>query len=274
MAIKFKCPNAACGMVLTVKDEAAGRKGKCPTCGSVVVVPQLQTVSAGDSEGYDLGDSGKPEPVVSPPPVSRSSSNVPRPTGEPYRPPSPVGGSVYDGEVGDGLKSAGPAVRFSAIGLGMSLLGKNFWTWVLASLLGGFAMGGVNVAISVLGIPVQMIMTPVVGAQSAIGAIGLMQMIAMMALLGVVWGGFYRMALRQLDGYQISVSDMFAITNLALKLVLVFVLTGIIVWIGSVMFILPGLVAAGLLMFALPLVVDGGLAPIDSAENQLRNLET
>src|SRR5262245_19850167 len=37
MAIKFKCPK--CGKELTVKDELAGRQGKCPFCKTVVTVP-------------------------------------------------------------------------------------------------------------------------------------------------------------------------------------------------------------------------------------------
>jgi len=35
--IKFKCHG--CNSVMNVKDEAAGRKGKCPQCGNVVLVP-------------------------------------------------------------------------------------------------------------------------------------------------------------------------------------------------------------------------------------------
>jgi len=36
MAIKFNCD---CGRELNVKDELAGKKGKCPTCGRIVEVP-------------------------------------------------------------------------------------------------------------------------------------------------------------------------------------------------------------------------------------------
>src|SRR5262245_27452825 len=39
MAIKFKCPK--CGQELTVKDELAGRQGKCPACKTTITVPSL-----------------------------------------------------------------------------------------------------------------------------------------------------------------------------------------------------------------------------------------
>ncbi len=48
MAITVICP--ACGKALNLKDEFAGKKGKCPACGHVVVVPpkpfELQPVEA------------------------------------------------------------------------------------------------------------------------------------------------------------------------------------------------------------------------------------
>ena len=39
MSIKVKCPNPACNKSMTVKDSWAGKKGKCPACGSVINVP-------------------------------------------------------------------------------------------------------------------------------------------------------------------------------------------------------------------------------------------
>ena len=42
--ISFQCP--ACGKKLKVKDEFAGKKGKCPKCGNVINIPAL-----GEGEG-------------------------------------------------------------------------------------------------------------------------------------------------------------------------------------------------------------------------------
>jgi hypothetical protein len=46
MPIQFQCPNASCGQVLTVKDEYAGRKGRCPSCGTAVDIPAAKPVPA------------------------------------------------------------------------------------------------------------------------------------------------------------------------------------------------------------------------------------
>ncbi len=39
MSIKAKCPNPACGKVLTIKEEYAGKTGKCPACGMSIKIP-------------------------------------------------------------------------------------------------------------------------------------------------------------------------------------------------------------------------------------------
>jgi hypothetical protein len=46
MAIEFDC---ACGKHLKAKDEAAGKRTKCPFCGAVLTVPQLAAVGASTS---------------------------------------------------------------------------------------------------------------------------------------------------------------------------------------------------------------------------------
>ena len=39
--ISFQCPS--CAKKLSVKEELAGKKGKCPQCRSTIVVPGRQT---------------------------------------------------------------------------------------------------------------------------------------------------------------------------------------------------------------------------------------
>ena len=38
MVIEFSCPH--CGRELKLKDEAAGKRGRCPGCRNVITVPQ------------------------------------------------------------------------------------------------------------------------------------------------------------------------------------------------------------------------------------------
>lgn len=64
MPIQAKCPNPACGKVLTVKDEHAGKRGKCPACGGLVSIPGVPVVptfpsppgAAGDQPGPEAGE--------------------------------------------------------------------------------------------------------------------------------------------------------------------------------------------------------------------------
>ncbi len=40
MPIKLKCPNDSCGKVLEMPVEFAGKKGKCPSCGAMFMIPK------------------------------------------------------------------------------------------------------------------------------------------------------------------------------------------------------------------------------------------
>lgn len=51
MPIKVQCPNPVCSQVITVKDEYAGKRGKCPACGSAMMIPS----GSGSRPALDLG---------------------------------------------------------------------------------------------------------------------------------------------------------------------------------------------------------------------------
>src|SRR5437763_8204622 len=63
--IRVKCPNSKCQQTLTVKDEFAGRTGKCPACGTTVQVPATKPQAAKAPAAPEKG-SPKPSPVVNP----------------------------------------------------------------------------------------------------------------------------------------------------------------------------------------------------------------
>jgi hypothetical protein len=46
MPIRVQCPNKSCAKSMTVKDEFAGKTGKCPACGTPVKVPAVAPVPA------------------------------------------------------------------------------------------------------------------------------------------------------------------------------------------------------------------------------------
>lgn len=52
MVIRFKCPK--CSKVISVKDENAGKKGRCPRCKEIVVVPKAEDSEAQPTRGVIL----------------------------------------------------------------------------------------------------------------------------------------------------------------------------------------------------------------------------
>ena len=66
--MKFDCP--ACGKTLNVKDEMAGKKGKCPNCGAKVTVPSAETPDDENWMVAELSEDGDDEYKVAEVPES------------------------------------------------------------------------------------------------------------------------------------------------------------------------------------------------------------
>jgi hypothetical protein len=63
--IKVKCPNASCGITSVVKDEYAGKRAKCPACGTIMSIPNAPAEV--------------PEAAVQAPPPARRAAPPPPP---------------------------------------------------------------------------------------------------------------------------------------------------------------------------------------------------
>jgi hypothetical protein len=63
MPITARCPNAACGKTLKVKDELAGKKVKCPACASVLTIPSANAAPAASAPPAPA----RPKPAAKPP---------------------------------------------------------------------------------------------------------------------------------------------------------------------------------------------------------------
>ena len=88
--IKVKCPNAACGKVLTVKDEYAGKKGKCPDCGKELLIPKAGTSPPAAGSSPPKKEPKQPGPDV--------ASKPPAKTPAPPKPTSPAAERKEDEE--------------------------------------------------------------------------------------------------------------------------------------------------------------------------------
>lgn len=151
-----------------------------------------------------------------------------------------------------------PEVRFGVIGDAWQLYKRHWGMWSIATLIVVLANMVVTGAIaSVLGHGghrhhggYRWPITPIHGFT---------QYISMFAVTGFLLGGMLRMAGNQMRGRAPRVEDLFAVTDTWLDVVLVSILYGAAIFVGSWFCLIPGFIAAGVFMFALPLVVEARL---------------
>src|SRR5690349_1409986 len=75
MAIEFPC--ARCGQLVRTPDSAAGKKGKCPSCGQVQRIPSSETPPPPKPPAQPAAPSASPPPAPSQPPPQKER---PKPT--------------------------------------------------------------------------------------------------------------------------------------------------------------------------------------------------
>ena len=80
MTIRLKCPG--CNNVLTVKDEMAGRVGKCPACQTAIKVPQPTAAASAPP-----AQQAPARPTAAAPPAQQAPA---RPTAAPKAQASPA----------------------------------------------------------------------------------------------------------------------------------------------------------------------------------------
>ncbi len=86
MTIAFTCPS--CGRELKLQDEAAGKRGRCPHCKSVITVPETN-LSQDDLIEIIPIEPPKPAQPPAPLPVARQAPTEPVVQSEPLKPPEP-----------------------------------------------------------------------------------------------------------------------------------------------------------------------------------------
>jgi uncharacterized membrane protein len=179
---------------------------------------------------------------------------------------TPRAGSPPFGSSSPGPPDGSPRVRFEIIGEAWALFQHEMATWVLAVLLYFF----------IVGVPAALCLAPLyykifTTNSATLNADPLVLIGPLLLVYGVLifvvvplsmnlMGGLYRMAIRQLRGESIAVSDLFRITDVLGALVGSMFLVGLAVMaaalLGCVLCGLPGLVVGALLMLTVPLIVD------------------
>ena len=178
---------------------------------------------------------------------------------------------------GPAYQSPGGQISFDVIGEAWNLFKMQMGTWIGAIFIAGILFG------VVYGIGITAMVVPMIAAGAANGGtadVGITAKIVQLVftyavtVIGfILIGGLLRMGIKQVRGENISIGDMFSVTDVLLPLLGTALLTVILGQIGTIMCIIPGFIAYGLTMFALPLVVDqrlGAIAAISQSFNMLK----
>jgi uncharacterized membrane protein len=88
--------------------------------------------------------------------------------------------------------------------------------------------------------------------------------LVLLPLSALLMGGMYRAAFKQLRGGQVGFADLFSARDRLLPLLGAALLHSLLVAIGGMLCVIPGLIVAGLLFFTYPLIVDRKLGVIDA----------
>jgi hypothetical protein len=195
--------------------------------------------------------------------------------------PSPTGSS------GPGaVPASGPAqINFDVIGRAWAVLKPTLGTWVVAFLIYAVIMGVVSGIIgAVLGTSARPLPLPVPGGapgqfpgSAPVPTPNLPLMFVAQLLQFVVLqfliGGLYRMAINQVRSGQLSLGDMFSVTDVLPSLLGAALLSGLATFAGLLLCVIPGLLISGLLMFTIPLVVDQRMGAIEAMSTSWNTLK-
>lgn len=163
-------------------------------------------------------------------------------------------------------------VRFGEwISEGWKMFTSQWKGWVVLSL-GMFGAVIVPMMIYFIFIWVTMIATAGSGASSDASSVWLflivassfLLMLVMLPLSALLTAGMHKAALKQLRGGQVEFKDLFSARDRFLHVLGALLLHGLLVAVGGLICLIPGLIVVGLLFFTLPLIVDRKMGVIEA----------
>jgi uncharacterized membrane protein len=147
-----------------------------------------------------------------------------------------------------------PLIRFSVIGDAWRLYKQHWFVWSLAMLLVIICDSAINGALHSLvkgGAP-----PGTGGFRLFLPATGIVQFAVYTVVTGFLLGGMIRMASNQLRGRAPRIEDLLSVGDVWFDLLLVGLLCGAAIALGTAICVIPGFIIFGLLMLAVPLVVE------------------
>jgi len=73
---------------------------------------------------------------------------------------------------------------------------------------------------------------------------------------GILYAGLFGIAIKQVRGEETSIGDLFGFTDVIGQTIIASIIVSVLMTIGFMLCLIPGIILAGLFMFTLPLVVD------------------
>lgn len=245
MPIDFKCSH--CGKLLRTGDETAGKKAKCPDCGTVLTIP---IAGAAAPSGPTPGAVPPPRPPLGPPPQAAAAN--------PYQSPTvpPVGAGA-----------AGP--------IGRAVLDMNdvfSRTWEIFKSQLGTCILIPLVASLLYGVVIAVALMILFGIAAVLGHIaGILSFLVMFFGIIALWVAvmamvmpLVRIFLKIARGQPVAFGDIFDFGPQIIPFVLTQLLFGIMVEIGCMLCLVPGILLAVMFFPCTWLVLDRNLGVMDS----------
>jgi hypothetical protein len=170
--------------------------------------------------------------------------------------------------------SQGSRIRFDVIGEAWSLFQQQMGVWIGAMVVMMLAVGVIYGIMMVMLMP---LMAAGGGRNSQPNPMIFLFLpviyLLMFAVMAVLSGGMYRMAIKQVRGETPVVGDVFSAVDVFPSLLGVMILTAIGTGLGAMLCVVPGLLVGGMLMFALPLVVDKRMGAMEAVSTSWEALK-
>lgn len=179
-----------------------------------------------------------------------------------------------------GYEFRAPVVDLSVLSRAWPAVQQQLSTWVVAMLLVGvvfgifygafiFVMMGLGMATAVTSQNSE----PNFASMFAMFGVEIVGVFVITAVMYMLMGGLYGMALKQLKGESISATDVFQFRGQIVQIIIASILMMFITTIGGMMCLVPGLLAQGVLMFTLPLILDRKMNAVDAMKQSFETLK-
>lgn len=171
-------------------------------------------------------------------------------------------------------------VSFGAISEAVEQFKENAGTWIAAVVIVfaiGVVISGISTKLATPAMPVPVPSTPgmppVMPRPSINVPLLLVTSLISMIINSLLGAGLFRMATKQVRGQAIAIGDLFDFGDVAVQAIIAGILVSIMLYIGTILCIIPGLVLGGLLMFTFPLIVDKKMTAMEAISASMSALK-